>query len=152
MRVADYIVSLQAQEARLARVLEALSAGHSAEPDVRATGQLLASWSRQHAQALSTLNARYPPAETPQPVQPPAMPLQVPRQGDHALLLDLHEAWLLAQEVHLRWTVLGQAARALRDGQLAALCAELGVDTDRQLAWLHTRIVAAAPQALIAAP
>ena len=69
-----------------------------------------------------------------------------PRTGSLALLRDLHDLWLLTNEVHLCWVVLFQAAQGLRDAQLRDICQQLSVETDRQLTWLITRIKQAAPR------
>ena len=71
-----------------------------------------------------------------------------PRSGETGLLRDLHDLWLAAAEVHLCYEAVRQAGRALHDKELVALCDRLGLQTDRQLAWLRTRIDQAAPQAL----
>ena len=71
-----------------------------------------------------------------------------PRSGGIGLLRDLHDLWLAAAEVHLCYEAVRQAGRALHDKELVALCDRLGLQTDRQLAWLRTRIDQAAPQAL----
>jgi hypothetical protein len=66
-------------------------------------------------------------------------------------LRDLHDLWLLANEVHLCYTVLSQAARALRDREMEQACKQLDDQTHRQISWLMTRIKQAAPQALVVA-
>ena len=71
-----------------------------------------------------------------------------PRSGGVGLLRDLHDLWLAAAEVHLCYEAVRQAGRALHDKELVALCDQSGSQTDRQLAWLRTRIDQAAPQAL----
>jgi hypothetical protein len=45
--------------------------------------------------------------------------------------------------------ILVQAARALRDNEMAATLIEIGLETDRQVAWLDTHIKTIAPQALV---
>lgn len=147
MRVRAYLRQLQEREAALADALAALAGRHGNDPDVSPTCLVLASWSRHHADALAAL------VERPAPPGPPQLaPSQGPPAPDLDLLAELQHAWLAAQDVHLRWTVVGQIARALRDPRLVALAADLGRETDRQLAWLHTRIVDVAPEALIAPP
>ncbi len=77
--------------------------------------------------------------------------LHGPRQGSLALLRDLHDLWLMANEVQLCWTVLEQAAQALRDEELEQVCQECGKETKRQTSFFLTRIKQAAPQALVVA-
>ncbi len=152
MHVWAYMNLLQESEEQLADAFAALAEYHGDELDIHATARLLATWSRQHVVALTVHGERYRPPQEPKPELAPQIPFLGPRSGRHGLLHDLQGAWLLGQQVHLRWTVLGQTARVLRDRELAALCADLGRQTYRQLNWLHTRIVDAAPQALIIEP
>ena len=67
------------------------------------------------------------------------------------MLRDLHDLWLLANEVQLCLGVLDQAAKALHDLELEAFCQRFTAQTKRQIAWLHSRIQQAAPQSLIVA-
>ena len=60
------------------------------------------------------------------------------------------EDWLLATEAQICWTLLGQAAQALRDNELILACRDNQATTARQVAWLETRSKQAAPQTLIA--
>lgn len=152
MHIREYITLLQNSEVQLAGALADLADYHCTEPEICAVGRQLASWSRQHVTALAPFGADYLLREGLAEKAPPQGVARQPRPGSYGLLYDLQAAWLLAQDVYLRWTVLGQVARALRDRQLATLCAELGNQTDRQLAWLRTRIVMSAPQALITDP
>ncbi len=144
----DYIGELRAGEQELGDAFLALAEHHVDEPDIYATAELMAVWCREHVQALGQIGARYRLPEQREPPDRRAL-FQGPRIGSYGLLHDLHDLWLLGQGVHLRWTVLGQVARALRDGELEATCADLGRQTDRQLAWLRTQIAATAPQALV---
>ncbi len=152
MHVRDYIELLRVSERQLAEALTMLAGYHGEEPEIRATGRLLASWSWRHVQTLTLLGERYLLAEPLLPDIQLGTGFHGPRDGSLGLLRDLHEAWLQGQEAHLRWTVLGQVARALHDKELAAICAELGGETDRQLAWLRTHIAQRAPQALVVDP
>ena len=150
MHIEAYVDLLRERERELAGALLALADSHVGEPDVGAASQLLASWSQAHVATLDELRLGLPAGAALEP-PPTSAPAEM-HGGSYGLLLDLQGVWLLAQDVHLRWTVLGQVARALRNRELEATCAALGAQTDRQVAWLHTRMVEAAPQALIAAP
>lgn len=151
MHIGAYLELLRERERELADALLALTDYHAGEPDVGATCQLLAGWSAAHARTLDDLSLERRQGSALEPAPAPA-PMVEMHSGSYGLLLDLQGVWLLAQDVHLRWTVLGQVARVLRDRELEAVCGALGAQTDRQVAWLHTRMVEAAPQALIAAP
>jgi hypothetical protein len=67
------------------------------------------------------------------------------------LLRDLQDLYLMTAECDICWTIVEQAARGIRDDDLAGLAAEGAADIAIQLQWLRTRMKAAAPQALVVA-
>ncbi len=151
MHVGNYLGLAHASDDQLADALTTVADHHGDEPDVHETCLLLAAWSRDHRATLAPLIERYAEQKSAEPERLKQTLFQEPRGGSLALLRDLHDLWLLANEVNLCWTVLAQAARALRDKELTAACTNLSHDTERQIAWLHTRIAQAAPQALVVA-
>jgi len=138
------------RERELAQALVALADDHADAPDLAATCRQLAGWSEEHAETLDAFIARWPASGVPEPApaSPPLPPARV--GGSYGLVEGLHTLWLLAQDVQLRWQVLGQVAWALRDGELLAACERLGADTWRQVAWVRTRMAESAAQATIA--
>ncbi len=149
MYVAEYLGRLRSAEEQLAEALAAVSRRHSdTSPEVATTGSLLSSWSRRHAGALAPIIAHYGERHSNQPEQLRRTLFLEPRSGSLGLLRDLQDSIVLAQEVLLDWAILGQAARALRDGELAELCRRLGAETQRQVDWLRTQLLEAAPEVL----
>ena len=67
------------------------------------------------------------------------------------LLRDLQDLYLLASMVDVTWTMVKQAASALRGEELLSVVAPCDSETSTQLKWLQTRMKQAAPQALVAA-
>ena len=55
----------------------------------------------------------------------------------------------MASECDITWTLVGQAARSLRDTELEAVVATAQPETALQLQWLTTRMKQAAPQTLV---
>ena len=55
----------------------------------------------------------------------------------------------MVNDADLSITILVQAGRALRDNKIAATLIEIGLETDRQIAWIDTHIKTIAPQALV---
>lgn len=149
MRIGVYLGLLSGGEGQLAGALETVAARHGDEPDIAATCNLLAGWSRERGRALAPYIDRYDQAPDDEPLRLRVDLFHGPPSGGLGLLRDLHDLNLLASEVRLCWTILHQAARALDDQPLVALCEQGGHGADRQLAWLCTRIKAAAPQALV---
>jgi len=149
MRIAEYLGRLQSAEQQLAEALAAVARRHAdTSPEVATTGSLLAAWSRQHVAALARVIARYGERHSNQPEQLRRTLFQEPRSGAFGLLRDLQDTSILAYEVKLDWAILSQAARALRDEDLQALCRSLGAETERQIDWLHAQLVEAAPEIL----
>lgn len=149
MYLGGYLTLLQEREGQLAESFTILADLHAGEPDICSTSRLLAQWSRCHAETLAGLIGRRYPGP---PITGNGMRIAYPKGPsghNRGLLYDLHSVWLLGQDVHLRWTVAGQAAHVLRDAELEAISATCGRETDRQLSWLRDRIEAIAPQALV---
>ena len=151
MHIGNYLGLLIASEEQLAAALLTVTERHSDEPDIGGICHLLASWSREHVNALQPLIPRYNEQKSDEPERLQHTLFEGTRNGSLALLRDLHDLWLLANEVHLCWTVLSQAALALRDSELKELCRHCDHETERQLAFLLTRIKQSAPQSLVVA-
>jgi hypothetical protein len=151
MHVGNYLALLHSSEQQLADALLEVAQHHGDEPDIAQTCQLLASWSREAIGLLAPLIERYAEEKNDEPERLTQALFSGTRTGSLALLRDLHDLWLLANEVHLCLVVLSQAAAALRDNELAAVCEQIGGQNKRQVAWCLTRIKQAAPQTLVVA-
>ena len=150
MHVATHLGLVHKGELHLADALNAVAEKHRDEPDIPTTCAILAAWSREHAHALQPLLKRYGEQPVVAPLVLHTVLFKGVRVGAHGLLRDLQDLALLATDVHSNWTVLSQAAKAIRDVELQTACSELSGQTLRQLDWLKERIADAAPQALIA--
>ncbi|MDQ3936842.1 MAG: hypothetical protein M3340_19685 [Actinomycetota bacterium] len=133
------IAELVAAEERLAAGLERAREWHSDEHDVHHLSATLASISRAHVERLAPFAERYGA----QAAQPSGRSTEA-----GSLLGDLRELYLLASDVSIGWTILGQGAQAARDEELLAVVSECHPDSLRQLKWVTTRIKEAAPQVL----
>ncbi len=151
MHVGNYLGLLQASEEQLADAFLQVADHHQDEPDIGGVCHLQASWSHQHVERIKPLNEKYREQKNDEPERLHQSLFEGTRSGSLALLRDLHDLWLLANEIHLCWLVLDQAAKALRDEQLEAACLECDKQTERQLAFLLTRIKQSAPQTLVVA-
>lgn len=136
-------------ERHLADAFRQVAHQHMAEPDVHATCQLMASWSHEQADGLKRFVAAYHKDRSDDPDGSVKNLFEGPRSGGLGLLRDLHDLWLAANEVHLGYEAVKQAAKALRDQALVETCERSLQRTDRQIAWLRTRIDQAAPQTLV---
>lgn len=151
MHVGNYLGILHRSEQDLADAFKTISDHHGEEPDVYNMCKLLASWSEEHVEDIKPLVDRYLEEKSDEPDRLKQSLFEQPRSGSLALVRDLHDLWLLANEIHLCYIILLQAARALRDLEMEKICQQFDRQTERQILWLLTRIKQAAPQALVVA-
>ena len=147
MRISNYIDYLQHSEEQLAKAFKAVAKHHVPEPDVHEMCQLFASWSLDHAENLTAMLSRYGNEEENEPDRLNYSLLKM-RTGSLGLLRDLHDLWLMANEVILGWVILQQCSKALRDDKLKLCCVQFSSQTRRQAEWLMMKIKHSAPQAL----
>jgi anaerobic selenocysteine-containing dehydrogenase len=136
-------------ERALADAIDRVAERHAAEPDTKPILHTLSAWSRKHMCQLEPVRAKHPDPSRREPERIEAALFCGDRSGGFGLLRDLQDLWLLANEVHIGWQAVSQAAQALFDKELEALCLAAQADYHRQIAWLRTRINQAAPQGRI---
>lgn len=151
MNIGLYLRLVKDSETQLGEALVSVADHHQEEPDMEEVCRLLASWSHQKALSTERFINKYGAKPDRGAEKLYSELFQGPRRGGLALLRDLHDLWLLATEAHICWTLLAQAAQALRDTDLIETCLENTQQSGRQIAWLETRSKQAAPQTLIAA-
>jgi hypothetical protein len=151
MHVGNYLGILHRSEQDLADAFKTIADHHGEEPDIYNMCKLLASWSEEHVEDIKPLVDRYSEEKSDEPDRLKQSLFEQPRSGSLALVRDLHDLWLLANEIHLCYIILLQAARALRDLEMEKICLPFDQQTERQILWLLTRIKQAAPQALVVA-
>ena len=151
MHVGNYLGILHRSEQDLADAFKTIADHHGDEPDVYNMCKFLSSWSEEHVEDIKPLADRYSEEKSDEPDRLKQTLFEQPRTGSLALVRDLHDLWLLANEIHLCYIILLQAARALRDLEMEKICQQFDEQTDRQILWLLTRIKQAAPQALVVA-
>jgi len=151
MHLATYLGLLDSSLRTLADAFRQVGAGHADEPDVQHTCATLAGHIDGQIESLAPVLERYGEHREPEPERLHAAGLPGTRSGGVGLLRDLQDLYLLASLTDLTWTVIDQAAQALRDHELINLKSTGQPGTERALGWLRTRIKQAAPQALVAA-
>jgi hypothetical protein len=122
---------------------------HGDEPDVEDTCRYLAVLADRQAAALHPFVERYGEEPEDEPERLHSQLFSGTREGPLALLRDLQDLYLMANECDIAWTLIGQAAQGLRDEELAATVAGCEEGTHRQVAWLRSRMKQASPQALV---
>jgi anaerobic selenocysteine-containing dehydrogenase len=129
MHVANYLSLARQSEQHLAESFRAVADHHGHEPDVLQMTRLLASWSDQNFERLAPFVERYGKSKAKEPEALHHALFHGPRTGGLGLVRDLHDLWLLTQELRLSYEVLNQAAQALHDKEFK------GVQTVWLRAW-----------------
>lgn len=151
MHIGTYIQLALQSEKDLAKAFHYVAESHKAEPDIFTTCNMLAGWSEQLNNELQPMTEKYGVEDNSEVDRLLHAFFDQKRKGALALLQDLQDLYLMANEANIAGVVLGQAAYGLRDEGLISLCENIEQQSKRQTAWLLTRIKSAAPQTLIAA-
>jgi len=147
-------------ESDLAEKLAKLSGRHATEHDIYYLGHQLAERSREHLVKLrpfaEQLGAEAPdsssgaagggPADTLRRMT--ATVLGRSEATGMALLLDLRDAYLVAQRAEISWVILLQAAKAARNVDLERVVTSCHEEAEGTAKWLRTHIKVSAPQVL----
>ena len=151
MHVGLYLQMVKSTEKELEEAFKTVADHHQQEPDLEEICTILSSWSAAKAASTDRFIHKYGQERDREPQRLYSDLFQGPRRGGLALLRDLHDLWLMTTEAQIAWTLLGQAAQALRDKDFVQTCEDNKMQTHRQIAWLETRSKQAAPQTLVAA-
>ena len=153
------IDEVQQGEVDLAKQLQLIGQRHATEHDVYHLGQTLAQQCAAHIERLRPFVDLYGahPADS-DAASTSGVVEKLRRAASEAvgrsdapalqLLRDLRDTYLLAQRVELDWTILVQAAKAVRDGDLLGVATSCQEETEHTAAWLRTKIKEGAPQVL----
>lgn len=151
MHLAHYLGLIHKAELDLADAFRQVSKRHRLEPDIFYLCETLAEQCDRHAKQLGPFVDRYGEDAPEEPDRLHSDLFRGTRQGGLALLRDLHDLYLMATECDISWTVIGQAAKGVRDEELVEVVDACDGETTVQLKWLKTRMKQAAPQTLIVA-
>jgi hypothetical protein len=151
MHLAHYLGLLDRAHREMADALRQVAAGHAEEPDIVHLGEQRADRCEQRSREVRAFAERYAEETTDEPERLHSELFRGTRSGGLGLLRDLQDLYLMTAECDICWTVVEQAAQGIRDDDLTELATEGAADIAIQLAWLRTRMKAAAPQALVVA-
>jgi hypothetical protein len=151
VHLAHYLGLLHRAQVDLADAFRQVGEGHSAEADVFHICAKLAKQCDAHAEQLQPFAERYGEDAPDEPDRLHSELFRGTRSGGLGLLRDLHDLYLMACECDMAWTMVGQAAQGVRDGELLEVVVQFEGETATQLKWLRTRMKQAAPQALVVA-
>lgn len=151
MHVAHYLGLLHRAQTNLAVAFREIADGHAEEADLAHLCPRLARQCDGHAGQLAPFVERYGEEAPEEPDRLHSEIFGGSRSGGLGLVRDLQDLYLMAAECDITWTVVGQAARGLRDSELLEVVQRCEGETAIQLKWLRTRMKQAAPQALVVA-
>jgi hypothetical protein len=151
MNLPHYLGLLHRAQCELAAAYREVGEAHAAEADVFHLTQTLARQCDSHAERLAEFVERYGERAEEEPERLHAELFAGARSGGLGLLRDLHDLYVMAAQSDIAWTLVGQAARGLRDDDLVAVVSACEGETATQMRWLRTRMKQAAPQALVVA-
>ncbi|WP_433306207.1 hypothetical protein ACQP2F_20175 [Actinoplanes sp. CA-030573] len=151
MHLAHYLGLLHKAQDSLAAAFREVASAHAEEVDVAHQCEQQATLCDERAAKLRPFADRYAEDAPEEPERLHSELFRGTRTGGIGLLRDLQDLYLMASECDICWTLVRQAAQGLRDNELVATVEECDAGTAVQLAWLRTRMKAAAPQALVVA-
>ncbi len=124
---------------------------HERNYEIWGTATVLAGWAREDLVALRPFLDAYGRVESEEPHKVRAAVLGGVRAGLHGQLADLTDLFLLAQQVHISWTVVHQGAKELHDAKLGEV-AGIGMNhAERSIRWIRTQVDHTAPEAVTVA-
>lgn len=151
MHLVTYLDLLQTSEDTLTGSYTVVSEGHADDADVHWTTARFAGDCATHAQALAPVLARLDAPQGPAPERLHPQGIAATRTGPAGLLRDLQDLYQLVSLVDITWSLIKQAAQALRDLELLQVIEDCAAQTAAQLDWLRMRMKTAAPQTLLVA-
>jgi len=151
MHIGTYIELVHKGQQDLAEAFLLVAEKHGTEPDIYELCKLLAKWSQSLVEKIRPFAEKYSEEKDEEPDRLLSEFFKKNRKGPMALLRDLHDLFLMANEAEISAIILRQAAAGLHDKELMAVCDEIEEKATRQISWLKTRMKSAAPQVLIAA-
>jgi hypothetical protein len=142
----------RASEQELVNAFSAMADRHSSNFEIYEGCKLFAQWSRAHLKVAAQFAERFGKTINSDPARVRSALFHGMRVGGYGLLRDLQDLLLLTHQTRTAWTALDQAAKELKEIELASTCERCAEETDRQIDWLCTHIKIVAPQALTVPP
>jgi hypothetical protein len=148
MNLPIYLYMLREAERTLADSFREVADEHTTDAEVYYHGHTFAEQCDAHVEQLAPLVYRYGEEHPDEPERLHPDGVSEIRSGPVGLLRDLQDLYMLVSLVDITWTIVGQAARAVRDEEAIEIIDACDEQTATQLAWLRTQLSTAAPQAL----
>jgi ferredoxin-nitrate reductase len=139
---------VRGSEQQLAKGFGAMALKHGSDFEIHQSCKLFQQWCEKHLKNLEPFATRHGTAINPDPARVKRALFHGPRIGGFGLLRDLQDLLLLTHQARTGWTALVQAAKEMKETDLAEAALECAGETDRQIDSLCTHIKITAPQAL----
>jgi hypothetical protein len=147
MHVTNYIGYAKSCEEELSKTFTLISKHHFLEPDVYSMCDLFSKWCDEHVKIINEQIERFGKEEESESDRLDYSTFKI-RTGGLGLLRDLHDVFLMTTELKLIWVILLQCSKSLRDKELELTCTTCGIQTQRQLEWLFSKIKLSSSQVL----
>ena len=149
MHIGQYIDMVHKGQQDLMDAFLLVAKRHGNEPDIEEMCKLLALWSQRLVEKIKPFVEKYSEENDNEPDRLLSEFFKQKRKGALALLRDLQDLWLMANEANVSAVILRQAAAGLHDKELITYCDEVENLSGRQISWLLTQMKADATQTLI---
>jgi hypothetical protein len=143
-----FLGMVRGSEQYLAKSFGAMALRHSSDFEIHQLCRLFEQWCVGHLDKLESFVTRHGIAVNPDPARVKKALFDGSRIGGFGLLRDLQDLLLLTHQARTGWTALAQAAKQMKESDLAETSLVCAGETDRQIDWLCTHIKVVAPQAL----
>src|SRR4051812_27187620 len=110
MHLANYLNLVHRSERNLANAFRQIANAHEDEPDVYHTCLTLANQCDDHTKRLMSFCARYGEEAPPEPERLHVEIFHGSRKGGLGLVRDLHDLYLMANDVDISWVMIKIAA------------------------------------------
>lgn len=149
MHLANYLGLIHRSELDLADAFRQVGEGHPNEVDVYHIAHTLAGQCELHAERIKPFADRYGEDAPEEPERLHSELFSGTRSGGLGLLRDMQDLFIMASEVEISWTMIGQAAQGAGDRELLQTVNTCAPETKVMLKWINTRMKQAAPQTLL---
>ncbi|MFI8203507.1 hypothetical protein [Streptomyces sp. NPDC085937] len=146
-----YLDFQRAHQITVASSCTVVSEGHPGDADVQWTTARFARQCREQADVLASSSAFLGSPSQAAPERMHVAGLTSARSGPAGLLRDLQELYQLVSLSDITWSLVGQAARAVRNRELIRVIDDCSAQTTAQLDWLRLSMKTIAPQTLLVA-
>ncbi len=150
--IPHYLGAVKNGEQQLAEALKVVSERHSREFEIGKECFKFSEWATGHQEVLKPFIDQYGMQENLSLQQLRGSLFHGSRVGSLGLLHDLQDLSVMTNALRTNYTILHQAAAAVRDQKFDTVCQDVGEQVNRETEWLCTQIKNISPQAVTVPP